>query len=242
MARDWAMGKVGSGSAVLWICSALMVAGVNPPVARAETGVKPLVEEVGTIAPAEAVHRFSGQAGDTVTIQLDSQSFDPILSLRNSAQEEIATNDDFGGSLSATIIIKLPATDTYTVVSRSFAGNGGDYRLLVRPATDYEVLYAQAEALTTNQQYPEAISTYTEAINRDPEKIPAYLGRIEAQLTQVSNDPSLRINQPMDIPLAVRQAVIADLEKVASLIEVKGSTEWAASLRQQAEVLRHGNP
>jgi len=242
MARDWAMGKVGGGSAVLWICSALMVAGFNPPVVRAETGVKPLVEEVGTIAPAEAVHRFSGQAGDTVTIQLDSQSFDPVLSLRNSTQQEIATNDDFGGSLSATIIIKLPATDTYTVVSRSFAGNGGDYRLLVRPATDYEGLYAQAEALTTNQQYPEAIATYTEAINRDPEKIPAYLGRIEAQLTQVSNDPSLRINQPTDIPLAVRQAVIADLEKVASLIEVKGSTEWAASLRQQAEVLRNVNP
>jgi tetratricopeptide (TPR) repeat protein len=162
--------------------------------------------------------------------------------LRNSAQEEIATNDDFGGSLSATIIIKLPATDTYTVVSRSFAGNGGDYRLLVRPATDYEVLYAQAEALTTNQQYPEAIATYTKAINRDPEQIPAYLGRIQAQLTQVSNDPSLQISQPTDIPLAVRQAVIADLEKVASLIEVKGSTEWATSLRQQAEVLRNGNP
>lgn len=238
------MSKVVRGSSwtVLWVCSSLIVTGFNPPAARGETGVKPLVEEVGTITPAEVVHRFSGQAGDTITIILNSQSFDPVLSLRNSAQEEIATNDDFGGSLSATIIIKLPDTDTYTVVSRSFAGNGGDYRLLVRPATDYEVLYAQAEELTTNQRYPEAIATYTEAINRDPEQIPGYLGRIQAQLTQVSNDPSLQINQPTDIPLAVRQAVIADLEKVASLIEVKGSTEWAASLRQQAEVLRNGNP
>lgn len=236
------MGKVGRGSAVLWICSLLMVAGFNPPAVWAEAGVKPLLEESGTITPAEAVHSFKGQAGETVTIVLDSQSFDPVVSLRNSAQEEIASNDDFGGSLSASIIIKLPTTDTYTVVSRSFAGNGGDYRLLVRPATDYEVLYAEAEVLTTNQRYPEAIAAYTEAINRDPEQIPGYLGRIQAQLAQVSNDPSLQINQPTDIPLAVRQAVIADLEKVASLIEVKGSTEWAASLRQQAEVLRNGNP
>jgi hypothetical protein len=40
----------------------------------------------------------------------------------------------------------------------------------------------------------------------------------------------------------VRQAVIADLEKAASLIEGQGSPEWADTLRQQAEVLRNGNP
>lgn len=235
------IGNVRSGAALLWLWGSLAMVGFNPSGARAETGSKPLVEEAGTITPAEAVHRFRGEAGDIVTIILESQDFDPVLSLRNSDQEEMATNDDFGGSLNATIIIKLPATDTYTVVSRSFEGNGGDYRILVRPATDYEVFYAQAEELVANQRYAEAIVDYTKAINLDPEQVPAYLGRIQAHLTQLSSDPSLVINDPVDIPPAVRQVVIADLEKAASLIEVEGSTEWGASLRQQAEVLRNGN-
>ncbi|MEB3313749.1 MAG: hypothetical protein VKL98_06335 [Cyanobacteriota bacterium] len=235
------MVNVKGGAALLWLWGSLAMVGFNPSVTRAETGSQPLVEEAGTITPAEAVHRFRGEAGDIVTIILESQDFDPVLSLRNSAQEEMATNDDFGGSLNATIIIKLPATDTYTVVSRSFEGNGGDYRILVRPATDYEVFYAQAEELVANQRYAEAIVDYTKAINLDPEQVPAYLGRIQAHLTQLSSDPSLVINDPVDIPPAVRQVVIADLEKAASLIEVEGSTEWGASLRQQAEVLRNGN-
>jgi tetratricopeptide (TPR) repeat protein len=236
------MVNVRGGVALLWLWGSLAMVGLNPSMARAETGIKPLVEETGTITPAEAVHRFSGKEGDIVTIILESQAFDPVLSLRNSAQEEIASNDDFGGSLNATIIIKLPATDTYTVVSRSFEGNGGDYRILVRSATDYEVLYAEAEALVADQRYGEAIAAYTQAIDRSPEQIPAYLGRIQAHLTQLSNDPSLVVNDPADIPPAVRQAVIADLEKAASLIEGQGSPEWADTLRQQAEVLRNGNP
>jgi len=200
---------------------------------------EPLLQEDGTIMPAQAVYTFDGKAGDVVAILLDSDDFDPVLSLLNSAQEEIASNDDFGASLNSRIIFELPADDQYTVIARSFSGEGGDYSLLVRAATDYEMAYAEAEALVLAENFGDAIAAYSEAIQLDPAQAPAYLGRAQATLGQVYLEQGEALEGPEDIPSEVRESVIADFEQAATLLEAEGSQDWATSLREQVEFLRN---
>ncbi|HZG39141.1 MAG TPA: tetratricopeptide repeat protein [Nodosilinea sp.] len=202
--------------------------------ARADT----VLQEAGTIYPAESTHTFEGTVGQTITITLESEAFDPVLSLRGPDDAEIAFNDDFGGTLNSQITIELPEDGVYSVVARSFSGQGGDFDLVVRTATEFEVTYAEAEALTLAEDYAEAIATYTRAIEIDPEQSSAYLGRAQALLGQMYVEQGDAIEGPEDIPLEVRELVIADFEQAATLFEANGSADWADSLRGQAEVLR----
>jgi tetratricopeptide (TPR) repeat protein len=212
-----------------------LLAGPATLVARADT----VLEEAGTIYPAESTYTFEGTAGQVMTITLASEDFDPVLSLMGPGEAEIASNDDFGGTLNSTIIFELPEDGTYTVVARSFSGQGGDYDLVVRTSTEFEVTYAEAEALALAEDYPGAVAAYTEAIAIDPEQSSAYLGRAQATLGQVYVEQGDLIKGPEDIPLEARESVIADFEQAATLFEANGSEDWATSLREQAEVLRN---
>ncbi|MEB3289297.1 MAG: hypothetical protein VKI82_05245 [Leptolyngbya sp.] len=196
-----------------------------------------IIDTEDTIVPAESVHTFEGQAGQTVTIIMESDDFDTVLSLQTATGEEIAFNDDFGGSLNSRIVAEIPADGTYRIVARSYAGNGGNFSLVVRSATDYEVALARAEALNTEERYREAIAAYTAAIALDPQQAIGYLGRAQATLGQVYLEQGGPIEGPEDIPAAARQAVIADFETAADLIEAEGNGEWAAGLREQAAFL-----
>ncbi|MEA5449754.1 pre-peptidase C-terminal domain-containing protein [Leptolyngbya sp. CCNP1308] len=211
-----------------------LLAGPTTLVARADT----VLEEAGTIYPAESTYTFEGTAGQVMTITLASEDFDPVLSLTGPGEAEIATNDDFGGTLNSTIIVELPEDGTYTVVARSFSGQGGDYDLIVRTSTEFETTYAEAEAFALAEDYPEAIAAYTEAIGIDPDQSSAYLGRAQAILGQVYVEQGDAVEGPEDIPLEARELVIADFEQAATLFEASGSEDWAASLREQAAVLR----
>lgn len=69
---------------------------------------------------------FEARADDTVTIDLGSEAFDPLLRLRAPNGREIATDDDGGPGLYARIRIRLPENGTYTIVvdgNRGFTGN-----------------------------------------------------------------------------------------------------------------------
>lgn len=198
----------------------------------------PIFETGGTIVPAESVHTFEGQAGQTVTIILESEDFDTVLTLQNEAGEEIAFNDDFGGSLNSRIVAKLPASGTYRVVARSYSGNGGDFNLVVRFATEYEMALAEADALVTAERYADAVSAYTAAIALDPNQSIGYLGRAQATLSQVYVEQGETMEGPQDIPAAARQSVVADFEKAADLLEAEGDVNWAMSLREQAAFLQ----
>lgn len=209
--------------------------GVTSLPARAQ---QPLIETGGTIVPAESVHTFEGEAGQVVTIILESDDFDPVLSLQTATGEEIAFNDDFGGSLNSRIVTEIPADGTYRVVARSYAGNGGDFNLVVRLATDYEIALAEADALSSAERYSDAITAYTQAIDLDPDQAVGYLGRAQATLGQIYLEQGDAIEGPEDIPAAARQSVVADFERAADLIEAEGDTEWANSLREQAAFLQ----
>lgn len=197
-----------------------------------------VLQETGTIYPAESVYTFEGTAGQTLTLTLESTDFDPVLTLLGPDESELAFNDDFCGSLNSQIIITLPEDGTYSVIARSFSDDGGDYDLVVRPATEFEVTFAEAEALTLAGDYAMAIDTYTEAIEIDPDQSPAYLGRAQAVLGQVYAEQGEAVSGPEDIPLEARALVIADFEQAAELFEASGSSDWALSLREQIDVLR----
>ncbi|MBE9139829.1 PPC domain-containing protein [Nodosilinea sp. LEGE 07088] len=203
--------------------------------ARADT----VLQEAGTIYPAESTYSFEGSSGQIITITLDSTEFDPVLALLAPDETEIAANDDFGGTLNAQITLTLPEDGTYTVVARSYSGQGGDYDLVVRTATEFEITYAEAEALVLAEDYTQAIATYTKAIEIDAEQSAAYIGRAQAILAQVYVEQGDALSGPEDIPLEARELVIADFERAADLFETNGLEDWATSLREQAELLRN---
>jgi Bacterial SH3 domain len=64
---------------------------------------------------------FRGQSGDVITVRLDSDDFDPYLSVQTSSEEEIASNDDCGSLRRACIgPIRLPENDIYVIVVDSY--------------------------------------------------------------------------------------------------------------------------
>lgn len=208
---------------------------VGGPAAWAEP---PFLNTDGTIVPATATYTFEGQAGQVVTIILTSEDFDPVLSLQDTTEAEIASNDDFGGSLNSRLVVEIPTDGTYRVVARSYSGNGGDFNLMVRLATAYEIALGEAEALANAERYGEAITAYTAAIALDPTQALGYLGRAQATLGQIYLEQGLAIEGPEDIPAPTRQSIIDDFEQAATLIEAEGNSPWANSLREQAAFLQ----
>jgi len=225
---------IGSFMTLMALTTGLGIGVASLP-ARAQQAI---IETGGTIVPAESVHTFAGQAGQAVTIILESEDFDTVLSLQTATGEEIAFNDDFGGSLNSRIVAELPANGTYRVVARSYSGNGGDFNLVVRSATEYEMALAKADALTSEGRYSDAIAAYTAAIAIDPNQALGYLGRAQATLSQVYTEQGETMEGPEDIPESARQSVVADFERAADLVEAEGDTNWADSLREQAAFLQ----
>lgn len=188
------------------------------PAARAQ---EVLFEEQGTLRPMEDSYTFSGTAGQAVTITMTSPEFDTVLVLRDSSNQDVAFNDDYARSLNSTIVTTLPATGEYTVVARSFSGQGGPYALVVRPATAYDQAYASGMEAIRNGDLEAAMTAFTEAIRLEPNQPVAYLDRGDAYYGQ-NNLP----------------AVIADYTRAADLYEQAGDMEMAQSLREQITYLQ----
>jgi tetratricopeptide (TPR) repeat protein len=209
--------KNGSRKLGCMLATAIALGGISlasmAPAARAQQA---LFEEQGTLQPMEDEYTFSGNAGQLVAIAMSSEVFDTLLVLKGPNGQEIAMNDDYGRSLNSTIVMTLPTTGTYTVLARSFSGQGGAYRVVVRPASAYDQAYARGLEQIRNGQLEEAIASFTEAINQDPDQPTAYLDRGDAYYGQG------------DIA-----AVVADYTRAADLYEQAGDTMMAQSLREQ---------
>ena len=89
-------------------------------------------------------HIFRGQQEDVVTIQLNSQDFDPNLTILDSKGIEISSNDDCGSVHKACVgPIQLPADDVYSIVVDSFTRREtGSYTLLI------EVTHSTSSTMT----------------------------------------------------------------------------------------------
>jgi len=185
-----------------------------------------IFRQQGTIQPAQNEYTFSGTQGQTVTINLTSPDFDTTLTLIGPGDQEIAFNDDFGGSLNSRIVATLPSNGEYRVIVRSFAGNGGNYTVTVNPATEYEQAYASATTLYQSGRYAEAIAAFGEAIEIDPTQPSAYVDRGNAYLALGENT----------------EAAIADFERASELYEQSGDIDTAQSFRNYIEFLQSPSP
>jgi Bacterial pre-peptidase C-terminal domain len=80
------------------------------------------------------VYEFSGSAGQTVTITLESTEFDPYLILVDSSGNAIDQNDDASNSNANSFLrVRLPQTGTYQAIVNSYDRTGrGRYKLTVQ--------------------------------------------------------------------------------------------------------------
>ena len=102
-----------------------------------------LLEERGTLERGDDrlpqdnsyydVYEFEGQAGQSVTLRLESQDFDTYLILVDPDNEPIAENDDANSSDSnSTLSVTLPQDGTYLAIVNSYDARGqGRYNLSV---------------------------------------------------------------------------------------------------------------
>lgn len=218
---------------VLAAAALLGVAGVAHRAALAQA----LLQQQGTLAPMEDSYEFQGEAGQAMTIELESQDFDTVLLLKGPNGEVIASNDDYGNAtLNSTIVIELPESGSYSAVASSFSGQGGDYEIEVRPASEYEQVFSRAYELTISEDFGAAIEAYTAAIELDDSDPGAYLGRAAARLDQAYINAEVTATGDLEnLPEAVTSDVVADYLKAADLIEQQGDPAMATSIREQAQ-------
>lgn len=80
-------------------------------------------------------YTFEGKAGQQVAIEMSSQEIDPYLILLSPGGEEVAQDDDSGGSPNAKMVVSLPESGIYTLIANSYAGGqSGTYRLTLQTA------------------------------------------------------------------------------------------------------------
>lgn len=78
---------------------------------------------------------FQGQAGSQVTITMRSADFDAYLTIRDTADEILGTDDDTGGGTDAQVTVTIPANGRIAIVANSLTeGETGRYTLQVARA------------------------------------------------------------------------------------------------------------
>lgn len=100
------------------------------------------------LGTAEGDWRYSGKAGETVTIDMRSSEFDPYLTLYSMGQPvtRVAQDDDGGGGLNARIVYRLPADGDYVArAERRQSGRSGTYTLSFRSSAHTPLLGIRAE-------------------------------------------------------------------------------------------------
>lgn len=206
------------------------IAGIAHQAALAQS----LLQQEGTLAPMEDAYPFDGDAGQTMTIELKSEEFDPVLLLRGPDGEILTSNDDYGGTLNSTIVIELPEAGVYNAVASSFSGQGGAYQIEVRPSSEYEKVFSRAYNFSLSEDYADSIEAYTAAISLDDTDPSAFFGRADARISQAYLEATDEITEPNDLPQGVVDAVVDDYLMAADLLEQQGQAGPAASLREQA--------
>jgi tetratricopeptide (TPR) repeat protein len=217
---------------LVFLAAAALINGVTvllPTPAQAQQ----LLEEQGTLRPAQDEYSFTGEAGQTVAVTMSSEAFDTVLVLMGPDGQELAYNDDFARSLNSTIVIELPSSGTYKVLARSLDGSGGQYTIAVRPATPFEQAYSRASELYFNGNYVEAINAFTQVIELDPEQPVAYWDRADARMGQFYSEQNPESPEAAQPPAELKAAVLADYERAIALYEQAGDTEKVQILRDQ---------
>ncbi len=73
------------------------------------------------------MYEFEGEAGESITIMLNSDYFDARLFFSNPDGSNLASDDDGGGGSNSLVSVILPETGTYRIFVTSFFEGTGDY-------------------------------------------------------------------------------------------------------------------
>lgn len=89
--------------------------------------------ETGTVQGEPNLFTFVAQAGDMIEVALLSEGeLDPLLELRDSSEEAIATDDDGGNGLNSLLMHVFEEAGTYTIAAMGFGESTGDFTLRIR--------------------------------------------------------------------------------------------------------------
>lgn len=117
-------------------------ASTNPPAARRMGEM--ILNEQGSLDEQDSVlpsdgslyddYTFDGEAGQSISIRLESQDFDPYLAIFTPNGRLLAENDDASSSTkNSAITVTLPVPGRYRVVVNAYDNTGrGEYSLTVR--------------------------------------------------------------------------------------------------------------
>ncbi|MEM6253206.1 MAG: tetratricopeptide repeat protein [Cyanobacteria bacterium P01_D01_bin.156] len=200
-----------------------------------------LLEDSVEFQPQQNPHTFTADAGDVVVIEMVSDEFDTFLTLLTPAGDIWEQNDDYDGSPHATIVAELPETGEYTVLAGSFYGQlGGNYRISINPATDYQQVYDRALELMQSEDYGEASEAYQAAILLVPDQPNAYLGRADALLRHQALRLGEAFEGPESLPDNLRTEIVKNYETAAQLFAASGQREFAELILEQADFIRFG--
>ncbi|NEQ51988.1 MAG: tetratricopeptide repeat protein [Leptolyngbya sp. SIO3F4] len=200
-----------------------------------------ILEEEVEFKPTQDTYTFMGEAGQAVIIEMISEEFDTFITLLNPAGEILEQNDDYNGTPQATIVMELPESGEYTLLAGSFYGQlGGNYRISVNPATDYQQVYDRALELMLSEDYSEAAEAYKAAIVLKPNDPNSYLGRADALLRQQALLLGEGFSGPNDLPSGARADIVKNYEKAAQLFAAAGDREFSLLILEQAEFVRTG--
>ncbi|MEM6436593.1 MAG: trypsin-like peptidase domain-containing protein [Cyanobacteria bacterium P01_D01_bin.115] len=119
------------------------VDGTAPPTATTPSPSGYILQESGRleagddIAPDDTLYdqyTFDAQAGQTVTITLESQEFDTYLAIVDEAGNLVAENDDIGpNSTNSAVSFTVPTTGSFLIIVNGYStADQGRYDLIVR--------------------------------------------------------------------------------------------------------------
>ena len=91
--------------------------------------------EVGHLEPVSGSHTFEALEGQEVVIEVRSEEFDTLLTVRAPTGEEFE-NDDFDDTNSQ-VTFTAGETGTYEVVVESYSGGGGAYTVSIETSRPY---------------------------------------------------------------------------------------------------------
>lgn len=119
------------------------------------------------------VYPFEGEAGQVIKIELKSDEFDTYLIVVDENGQTIGENDDSNGETNSNLTIELPRSSTYQIIANSYNASGrGQYFLEIYPATEIDVVRAEAEHLNqagissyNAASYHEALELFEQALN-----------------------------------------------------------------------------
>ncbi|GAB4342735.1 MAG: hypothetical protein Fur0042_05190 [Cyanophyceae cyanobacterium] len=208
------------GQRLTGLALAIAAIAAAPAVAQAQS----LLEESGSLAPMEARYTFTGQAGQTVTVRLNSKDFDPVLLLLGPDGAELAMNDDSERTLNSRVVTTLPQGGTYTIVARSFSGGGGDFKVSVTPATALDQDLFRIETLFYEGSMDSVLGELDRAIANHPNSPTLYWYRADAHLSLEQQDKALE-----------------DYRRAQALFEQAGDTDNAATIADMINSFSQGN-